>query len=128
MTLTETIIFQAVAAAGVALLVGLAWALGFRAQTKIVSLDPYAKAADVTLTDVAISSDGHAALGLSSDGRVLIAKAMGDDVAVRVAPVRAIQSVAVKGDRVRIAFDDFGFPELVLRISTPPLWLGRLAQ
>ena len=127
MTLAETLQFQAIAAAGVALLVGLSFLLfGLRARARIGDLG--ALAPDLTLVETAIDAQGRAGVGLSEDGRLLLARGMGADVAVRVAGQAGVQRVTIRGDEVILALDDVGFPELRLTLSPPPLWLGRLAK
>lgn len=126
MSLAETLQFQVVAAAGVALLVGLSWALGFRGRARIDSLTPYADEKRVQLTETAIDAEGRAGIGLLADGSVLLARVMGTDVAVRLVSASAIKRVAIREDDVAIGFDDIGFPELKLKIAQPPLWIGRL--
>ena len=128
MTLEVTVQFQLIAAGGVALLVGLSWALGFRGRARIDNLAPYATAHGVRVAEAAIDEDGRAGVALTDDGRLLLAQAMGLDVAVRVWDLHNIDHVRVTAHDVRIDFADFGFPAVRLRLSPAPLWLGRLAR
>lgn len=120
--------FQAIAAAGVAFLVMLSWGMGFRDRARILSLAPLAQSFGVTLSETLIDAEGRAAIGLSVDGRLLVAKAMGADVAARIAPVSAIHKLAVKDGAVILALSDWGFPDVRLRVDHVPLWIGRLAR
>lgn len=124
----EAFQLPAFAAAGVAFLIGLSWMLGFHAHTRIIDLDTIAAAHGVELTERALDINGRAGIGLTPEGRVLVAKTMGQDIAVRVLPTHSVESVRVHGQRVRIAFADLGFPVLTIEAYAPPLWLGRLPR
>lgn len=120
--------FQVIAAAGVVILVILSWMMGFRERARIVSLAPIAQNLGVTLSETLIDAEGRAGIGLSVDGRLLVAKAMGADVAARVAPVSAIEKLDVKDGDVKLALSDWGFPDVRVRVAQVPLWIGRLAR
>jgi hypothetical protein len=126
MSLVQTLQFQAFAAAGVALLVGLSFALGFRARARIEDLQYLAPT--TPLVETVLDADGRAGVGLTADGRLLLAKVMGADIAVRTTPLSAVSRIAIKGEDVVLHLADLGFPKVRLRASPPPLWLGRLAK
>jgi hypothetical protein len=118
-------------AAVVALMVGIAWALGFR-QAARIDADELARLLDLSepgarLEEAAISNDGRAALARVSGGKMLVAKAMGGDISARIYPLSDVQ-VRRDGGRIVAAFADLGFPNLGLRLERPPPWLVERAQ
>ncbi len=123
----ETLQFQAIAAAGIALLVGLSWLLGFRGRARIDSLEAIAAQHGVHLKEVALDEKGRAGVGLTQDGKVLVAKTMGLDVAVRLLVREDVAAVRVWNNRVQLRFVDLGYPAVDLAMTRPPLWLGRIA-
>lgn len=128
MDLSGTLQVQAIAAVGIALLVTLCWAMGFRQRASITTLQPFAQGESLVLTEALIDEGGRGGIGLSDDGRLLVAKVMGADIAVRVMPIAAIEAVLVRGGQIHLTFQDLGFPSLNLNVGAPPLWIGRLAR
>ncbi|MFM9829226.1 MAG: hypothetical protein ACKVOB_10870 [Sphingomonas sp.] len=122
--------------AAVAVMVGLAAALGFWASPQIAGEadvrrlgEPYGGA-----RHVAIDSSGNCALALLGDGRLLIARAMGNRIATRVLPLSAVAALRVDrppqhaGIAVSLRVRDFSFPALQLHLAgnTVPDWLNGL--
>jgi hypothetical protein len=133
----EELITLALSAAGVALLVAIAWAMGFRAKPHLAA--PEAIAAAITTHDpgaaiVAQTQDanGRAALALLQDGRFVAVKPVADGLAVRmfwpadVASTRIARKPA--GQALSLRFKDLGFPHLTLVLAEPelPPWLHPL--
>ena len=123
------LVVLAASAAVVALMVGVAFALGFRDTAKLDS-DMMARLASEESAGVeaaVIDSAGRAGVALLSDGRVLIARVMGGDVGVRVAQ-RANIRVRLRGNRLSVTAGDLGFPALNMSADSIPAEIAALAQ
>lgn len=118
--------------AAVSLMVGLAWALGFRRAARIdrAELERLLALAEPggRIEDLVIASDGRAALARLAGGKLLAAKVMGEDVSIRLYPAAAL-TLRLAPRRVSAAFADLGFPTLNVRLEhDPPPWLAELAR
>jgi len=128
----EDAIVTAGSAAVVALLIFIAWAMGFR---NALALDEATFAREVGLaepgasvSEIAITGDRRAGLARLVDGRLAIARAMGDGLSLRILPANAVR-LSVKQSDVSVAFADVGYPAVNLRLGEPaPPWLAALAQ
>lgn len=116
-------------AAVVLVMVGLAWALGFRAKAKLdePALRRLAEAEGAALEHGVIASDGRAAFALLRGGKIMVARVMGDDVSVRIAGAGGVRLALTPG-RLSAAFADLGFPPLHMAIEETPPWLAKLAK
>lgn len=129
LTMTDALV-TAGSALVVALLVLAIYVAGFRAVARIdaAGLEKFAAAEGASVEAAAIDPGGRAALAKLTGGKLMVARAMGDNVGVRVTPA-AGASVRLRKERVRITFGDIGFPALSLRIEgEPPAWLRELAK
>lgn len=129
LTMTDAVV-TAASAAVVALLVLVAWLMGFRQAARVDqhALQRLAAAEGAQLEAALIDPKGKAALARLAGGRLLIARAMADDIGARVAPAGAA-SVRLKRNTVRVAFGDLGYPPLSLKLKeSPPDWLQALAR
>jgi hypothetical protein len=114
---SKLVVFAA-SLAGIALLVGLAWALGFRGRDRVDEARLRALAAEaapgLAIVRVRIDARGRAGLAWLADGRVLTAAAMGDRIATRLwreSDVRLQET----GDAVKVTLPDLGYPFLTLK-------------
>lgn len=116
-------------AAVVLFMVGVAWLLGFRAKTRLdeSALANLAEADGARVEASVIAPNGHAALARLSNGKLLVARVMGDDVAVRAAAAEGVR-VSLGQGRVRATFADPGFPPLHIKLEETPPWLAELAK
>lgn len=114
----------------VAVMAIVARAMGFRVKGRFVDaaavrdavrrVDPRAEVQDVAI-------DGAWAIARLGDGRLALARAMGDGATARVlAPTAPRPRVkpGKKGVRVIVRGLDVGFPGGVLRLSSAPEWLA----
>lgn len=124
------VVVLAASAAVVVFMVAVAWALGFRARVRLTEVVLRQLVADEGLTlDVAvIGADGRSALARLSDGKWMAARMMGLDASARVLPRNALR-LALRQDRLKVAFADLGYPPLHLRLDgAPPAWLEEAAR
>lgn len=114
-------------AAVVLLMVAVAYALGFRARTRLdePALARVAAAEGGQVEASVIAADGRAALARLADGRLMVARAMGADVSARVTRAEGVR-VTLRGDRLSATFADVGFPPLNMRLQDTPAWLADL--
>lgn len=118
----------AASAAVVLFMVVVGAMLGFRKRDRIDEprLRALAGAEGRSVTRAIVTPRGDAGVAWLEDGRVLAARAMADGVSARI--VQAKQ-VSARGDRVRVASNDLGFPTLTLRLrGEAPAWLSELAR
>ncbi|MFZ4120488.1 MAG: hypothetical protein ACOYKM_02400 [Caulobacterales bacterium] len=131
------LITLALSAAGVALLVAIAWAMGFHTKPHLAA--PEAIAAAITTHEpgaaiVAQTQDasGRAALALLQDGRFVAVKPVADGLAVRLFRPADLASTRIArksaGQALSLRFKDLGFPHLTLILAEPelPPWLQPL--
>lgn len=116
-------------AAVVAAMVGMAWLLGFRAKLMLSEADlaRLADAEGAALAHALIAPDGRSGFARLSNGKVMIARVMGDDVSARAAPLAAMRLELTPG-RLSAAFADLGFPPLHMQLEQAPPWLTELAE
>jgi hypothetical protein len=114
----------------VLLMVLVAMTLGFRARARVDASELERLVAlsepGARIADAAIADDGGAALARLTDGKLVVAKSMGDRVTLRL---HAPSSVALKlkPGSVSATFADLGFPVLHMKLTNPPRWLADLA-
>jgi hypothetical protein len=126
----ETLLVQAASLAGVGLLVGLAWAFGFRQSSKLdgeAAVRALAAAEGETLETVLVDQRGRAALGKTTSGALFAAKIVGGDVAVRIMPFSEARLRRTKGG-VRARFPGLAWDDvtLVLDADARRDWIGGL--
>lgn len=116
-------------AAVVLFMVGVAWALGFRAKRTLDEgeLTRLAEYEGASVTHALIAPNGRAAFAALSNGKLMIARVMGDDVSARAAPAGAMRVQLTQG-RLHAAFADTGYPPLHLKLEETPPWLAALAK
>jgi hypothetical protein len=117
-------------AAVVAFMVAVAAMLGFRARA-IVDAGAFERLLalsepDARILDAAYADDGAAALARLTDGKLAIAKRMGDRVTLRIHAPDAVKLAVFQGE-VRATFADLGFPVVHMKLNDPPRWLADLA-
>ena len=119
----------AASGAVVLFMIGVAWVLGFRAKKKLSEADlaRLAEGEGGVVTHALIAPDGRAALAALSNGKLMIARAMGDDVSARAAPAGAVRVRLTQG-RLNAAFADLGYPPLHMKLEETPPWLAELAK
>jgi hypothetical protein len=116
-------------AAVVLFMVGMAWVLGFRAKARLSDAD-LARLAEVEgarVEGAVIAPDARTAFARLSNGKVMVARIMGDDVSARAAPAAAVR-VALTPGRLDAVFADIGFPPLHMKLKEAPTWLAELAE
>ena len=137
--LTKFLAIQAVSLGGVAILITLAWLLGFRARTKIVDeaqVLALTQAANLRLPNaVAIDVDGRVALAEIDSNTVFVVKAMGDKLTTRVFPRIAVADIRMyrpkgKGIGARFRFSDAGFDDFRIEFAEreAPAFIERLRR
>lgn len=115
-------------AAAVAALVVIAWLLGFRVRARLASEEDARAAIEAyepgaVVAGVVLDTKGLAALARLSDGRLALARSMGDRIAVRTAPSRNVRVRMMKAGLIA-TLPDIGYPPLRVRIDdAPPDWL-----
>lgn len=116
-------------AAVVLVMVGMAYVLGFRAKRSLneAELARLAEGEEAGLESAVIAPDGRAAFARLANGKLMVARVMGDDVSARVAPAAAMR-VAVTQGRLHVVFADLGFPPLDMKLEETPPWLAELAK
>ena len=118
-------------AAVIALMVAVAWLLGFRKAARIdrAELERLLALSEpgACVEDAAIAADGRTALARLSNNKLMVAKVMGGDVTVRLYPASAL-ALQLRGNQLNAKFADLGFPALKLTLENdPPPWLAELA-
>ena len=137
--LTKFLAIQAVSLGGVAILITLAWLLGFRARAKIVDeaqVLALTQAANLRLPNaVAIDVDGRVALAEIDSNTVFVVKAMGDKLTTRVFPRIAVADIRMyrpkgKGIGARFRFSDAGFDDFRIEFAEreAPAFVERLRR
>jgi hypothetical protein len=119
-------------AAVVAFLVLMVWLMGFRTAARLDDASLAQRLAEsepgARIADCVVSADGRAALARLTDGKLLIARAVGDGVSLRSLPVSAAQ-VRFQGPKAVVTFADWGFPPLHLALKDEaPGWLKALSS
>jgi hypothetical protein len=136
----ETVIIQALSLVGVAMVVGLAWLMGFRQRARINDeshLLALAATAEKSLpVHVLLDGEGRSGLVVLADSRLILVKALGDRMSVRAIAQAGLRDIAMYRPTrrfalgLRIKTKDLGFPDLVLEVreKEPPAWLDRLRR
>lgn len=114
-------------AAVILLMVGVAFALGFRPKVQLndAALARLAENEGASVEGAVIAPDAKSALARLSGGKIMVARAMGGDVSARIAPASAVQA-RLKGQKLSVQFADVGYPPLHMKVQTPPAWLADL--
>jgi hypothetical protein len=117
----------------VAVLSLLAFMMGFRASARIdgrAGLEALVAESEpgARIAEALIDARGRGALARLADGRLLVARAVGDKMSVRAMPARAVRLRLARRNAV-LSFADLGYPQLSLRLgeAAPPAWLAALA-
>lgn len=124
------LIVTAGSAAVVALLVLVAWAMGFRKTAKLdaeaLSRELAAAEPRASVAEVAFAADGRSAIARLADGKLLAARVMADGVSLRIFPAHAAK-FSLRSGKAVVAFADIGYPPLNLKLTEAPAWLKALA-
>jgi hypothetical protein len=123
------LIVTAGSAAVVLLLIGMAFALGFRGAAKLdeARLAAIAAAEGARVENAVVGTDGRSGLARLTGGKLLIAKVMGEDVSTRVVPTSAAE-MRFRNGRLTVTFGDLGYPSLSMRLDQEPAWLAAMHQ
>lgn len=134
--MTAALLGPLISLAATGFLIWLAYFLGFRGGRRFESEEaflalsaPYGGA-----TQHLMDAGGAGGIALLGDGQLLVAKIVGDKVAIRVFPLsaldRLVTSPAKDGQHLSITlqFNDLGFSAMTLemKMGTLPAWLDRL--
>lgn len=130
---------QAVSVGGVAILVALAWLIGFRTKARIAGeaeVLALAQAAKLAIPNaVAVDVEGRVALAEIDPQTVFVVKAMGDRLTTRVFPRIAVADIKMyrpkgKGIGARFRFSDAGFDDLRIEFDEreAPAFIERLRR
>jgi hypothetical protein len=126
----QDLIILGASAAVVVFMVIVAASLGFRTRARVdqaelerlVALsEPGARVAEAAFAD-----DGDAALARLTDGKLVVAKRMGDRVTLRLHAPASV-ALKLKPGSVSATFADLGFPVLHMKLNDPPRWLADFA-
>lgn len=114
-------------AAVIALMLGVAWVLGFRQLAKLddAVLSRIANAEGAQVEAAAIDAKGRNAVAKLSGEKLLIARVMADGVSARVLS-QGQARVRMAKDRLSITFGELGYRSLNMRLQNPPAWLAEL--
>lgn len=137
--ITKFIAVQAVSLGGVAILVALAWLMGFRGRRMIVGEDEVrALAAEARLkppSAVAVDAKGRTALAEIDADTVFLVKAMGDKLTTRTFSRRAVAGVKMYrppgfGIGARLRFSDAGLDDVRIEFESreAPPFVERLRR
>ena len=91
-------------------------------STLLAAYEPGAR-----IASSAIDEKGRAAMARLADGRLFIARVMGDEVSLRTQSADAVRLTYGKG-KVSARFADLGFPSLNMELTEPPAWLLALGD
>lgn len=119
----------AASAGVVALMVGIAFALGFRARASLddAALANLAASESDAVEASVIASNKRTAFARLRSGKLMIARVMGADVSTRIAPAPAAR-VRLSAGKLSVAFADVGYPPLQMKLSDAPAWVSALAK
>lgn len=114
-------------AAVILLMIGVAFALGFRLKVDLsaAALAKLAENEGASVEGALIAPDAKSALARLSSGKIMVVRAMGGDVSARIAPASAVIA-RLKGQKLSVQFADVGYPPLHMKVQTPPAWLADL--
>lgn len=115
-------------AAVVALMVGVAYMLGFRKTARLddAELGRLAAGEGDSIAAAIVSPDGRSAVARLASGKVMVARVMGGEVSARIAPASGVRAV-LRGGKLSVQFADTGYPPLRMPAPEPPAWLAELA-
>lgn len=115
-------------AAVVALMVGIAYVLGFRstARLDVLELERLAAGEGDLLAAALVAPDGRSAFARLASGKVMVARVMGDDISARIAATSGVRA-ALREGVLSVEFADAGYPPLRMPAPEPPAWLAELA-
>lgn len=130
---------QAVSVGGVAILVALAWLMGFRGRRKVSGEDEVrALAAESRLQPpvaIAVDAKGRVALAEIDKDTVFLVKPMGDKLTTRTFSRRAVAGVKMYrpkglGIGARLRFSDAGFDDVRIEFESreAPAFVERLRR
>jgi hypothetical protein len=107
---------------------GIAALLGFRQTARIddAELRRLAAAEGAAIERAVVAENAKSALARLAGGRLMIARAMGADVSVRIMPASAAR-VRSRNGKLTVAFADTGYPPLHMQLRETPPWLAELA-
>jgi hypothetical protein len=127
MTEPDPVLVAEGSAAVIALMLSVAWVLGFRQSVRLddAELERLARVEGANVEVAAIDAKGRTAVAKISGGKLLIAKVMADGVSTRVLPQGQAQ-VRLAQHKLSISFGDLGYPSLHMRLENPPAWLAEL--
>ncbi len=122
-------IITAGSAGVVLLMIGIAFALGFRGAAKLddARLADLAASEGAEIEQALIGADGRAALARLKGDRLMIARVMGADVSVRILPASAAK-LRLRQGRLSVTFGDLGYPSLDMQVEDSPAWLAGLCE
>ena len=137
--LEQFLAVQAVSLGGVAILIGLAWLIGFRTRAKIADeaeVLALAQAAKLRIPNaVAVDVEGRVALAEIDSNTVFVVKAMGDRLTTRVFPRIAVADIKMyrpkgRGIGARFRFSDAGFDDFKIEFAEreAPAFIERLRR
>ncbi len=108
---------------------GVAALLGFRetAQLSEDALRRLAAAEGARYEAGVIAANGKSAFARLDGGKLMIARVMGADISVRIAPAAAAR-IRLRNGKLGVAFADIGFPPLHMKVQQPPTWLAELGE
>ena len=128
--MNEDLIMLGGSAVVIVIMVAAAVLLGFRHNARMDAADLARRLSEAEpgarLEASVIADDGAAAIGRLADGRLLVAKAMGDRVSLRFYPASAVRLSFTEG-KLTAEFADLGFPPLHMALNEAPPWLVQLA-
>jgi hypothetical protein len=121
-------IVTAASAGVVAFMVAVAALLGFRQTTRLDDAAIQRLAANEGDHSEAaiIAPNGRAAVARLRSGKLMVARAMGADVSVRIAATSALR-VRLRRNNLSVAFADVGYPPLNMTLTDAPPWIAALA-
>lgn len=108
---------------------GFAALLGFRDTARLSEdeLQRLAAAEGARYEGGVIAANGRSALARLEGGKLMIARVMGADISIRIAPAQTAR-VRLRNGRLGVAFADIGFPPLHMKVQQPPSWLAELGE
>ena len=128
--MNEDLIFLGGSAVVIIIMVSAAALMGFHHKARLYAADLAQRLAEAEpgarLEASVIADDGAAAIGRLADGRLLVAKVIGDRVSLRFYPAHAVRLAFTEG-KLTAEFADLGFPPLHMALNEAPPWLVQLA-
>jgi hypothetical protein len=125
----EDVIITLASLGVVAFLSLMAFLMGFRTGTRIDGLDALLAESEpgAAISEGVVDARGKAAVARLADGRIFVARVIGDRISVRTLPARAVRA-RLGPNKAVLSFADLGFPRLRLRLGEEraPAWLAAL--